>query len=91
MHVLNATNSSRLFFSAEQRKVVEELHQANKNLHLWEVPGLWEMFDQTVDRFPFVKQYADVVDETPIIIHSSGTTGKPHFFRKPSPASKGLS
>ncbi|OJJ82686.1 uncharacterized protein ASPGLDRAFT_36808 [Aspergillus glaucus CBS 516.65] len=70
-------NLQSFFFSAEQQKVVEQLQQANKNLQSWEVPGLWEVFDKKVDCYPFVKQYADVEDEAPIIIHSSGTTGFP--------------
>lgn len=86
LHVLNATKSSKFFFSAEQQKVVEQLQQANKNLQSWEVPGLWEMFDTKVDCYPFVKQYADVEDEAPIIIHSSGTTGKFNIFLKTFPS-----
>lgn len=85
MHVLSATKSSKLLFSSEQRKIVEKLQRANESLQSWEVPGLWELFDRKVDCYPLVKQYADVEDVAPIIIHSSGTTGKFDIFLEPSP------
>ncbi|KAJ5908197.1 hypothetical protein N7495_000879 [Penicillium taxi] len=85
LHILNETKTSKIIYSPEQRKVVEALLNADRLLQSSEFPALWETFGKKVDQYPCAALYADLENEVPIIIHSSGTTG----FPKPVPFTNG--
>ena len=64
-------------YSPERRNQVLDLQQkVEGGIEVWEIPGLWEMFDHPAEAYRCEKRYADVEDEPSVVIHSSGTTGE---------------
>lgn len=75
-HVLNETACSKFVYSVERQKQVQELQHAQKSMQVWEMPGLWEIFDGKAEFYHCNKQFEDGEDVTSVIIHSSGSTGQ---------------
>lgn len=75
---MSATGSSKIVFTPERRRQIEELKAADPSLQSFEVPGLWEVFDrESKASVPVPEDPAeDHEDRVAIYIHSSGTTGK---------------
>lgn len=76
LHVFKATKCDKIIYTAERREVVEGIRKADAGMQAWEVPALWTVFDEKVEHYPYARAFADVEDEVPTIIHSSGTTGE---------------
>ncbi|KAJ5261433.1 hypothetical protein N7478_012028 [Penicillium angulare] len=86
-HILAATNSTKLAYSSERSRQIEELKVADPSLETVQTPALWELFDLDGETpAPVVKEpVEDAEDRIAIYIHSSGTTGMP----KPVPMTNG--
>ncbi|KAJ5180461.1 hypothetical protein N7492_003671 [Penicillium capsulatum] len=46
LHVMNATGSTKLVYSSERSRQIEDLKAADASLQAWEIPGLWEVLDR---------------------------------------------
>lgn len=76
-HVLGATKCSKVVYSAERHKFAEEIGDNIQNVRLLELPSLWEVFGEQAEPYAFNANFYDLQNKPCIIIHSSGTTGKP--------------
>ncbi|KAJ5222267.1 uncharacterized protein N7469_008507 [Penicillium citrinum] len=86
-HILTATKSTKIVYSSERNRQIEELNGADASLKTVQLPGLWELFDRDGESpAPVVNEpVEDAEDRVAIYIHSSGTTGMP----KPVPMTNG--
>jgi long-subunit acyl-CoA synthetase (AMP-forming) len=76
LHVLKATKCSKFVYSDKLQREVQSLQRKNRDMQIWEVPSLWRIFGSKAKSYPYKKSFADVEDQTAVIIHSSGTTGQ---------------
>ncbi|KAK2802567.1 putative NRPS-like protein biosynthetic cluster [Onygenales sp. PD_10] len=86
-HVMAKTDCSKIVFTVERERQINELRNAHPALDVWNMPDLWDVFgDIDVPVYPTKDlPFNDVEDDVGIIIHSSGTTGLP----KPVPLTHG--
>ncbi|KAJ5321437.1 Male sterility NAD-binding [Penicillium atrosanguineum] len=85
-HVMGATECSKIVYSPERTKQIDELKTANPSLQSWVAPGPWELFDNVYEPDPVIKETSeDPENRIAVYIHSSGTTG----FPKPVPLTNG--
>lgn len=82
MSLFNATDCSRLVYTAERSQKGLELQNLRPGLDAKELPTFAEMLESQTSFYPFSKTYEEIENDTAFIIHSSGTTGmelnRPH-------------
>ncbi|KAJ5939197.1 hypothetical protein N7466_002331 [Penicillium verhagenii] len=76
-HVMGLTNCTKLVYTTEKSRQVNGLTAAYTSLKAWEVPDLWEVFDDSSPGPSIEDPAEDPEDRVAIYIHSSGTTGMP--------------
>jgi hypothetical protein len=54
---------------------MQEIKKEMPELRTWQLPSISEMLEAEHKPYPYAKTYAEVEDETAVIIHSSGSTG----------------
>ncbi|KAF3384527.1 Iterative polyketide synthase CazM [Penicillium rolfsii] len=79
VHLLQAADCTKIFFTEERRIRVLEIQNLCTNVEIFSIPTLQQMLADANGRRSYIFQeaYDDVEDHTICIIHSSGTTGMP--------------
>ncbi|KAJ5084373.1 hypothetical protein NUU61_008952 [Penicillium alfredii] len=78
LHLLKATNCNKFFYGEERQGRVLEIQSLSPSMNIFQIPSLHTMLkDESGLRVYPSKSFAEVEDETSVIIHSSGTTGMP--------------
>ncbi|TQB68175.1 hypothetical protein MPDQ_003886 [Monascus purpureus] len=77
LHLLNATDCSKLVYTAERKQKALEIKSLCPSLEILQLPSLLEMLENSTLPYPLGKTYQEMEDEPALIIHSSGTTGLP--------------
>lgn len=75
MSLFDATDCSRLVYTAERSQKGLELQNLRLGLDVKELPTFAEMLESQTSSYPFSKTYEEIENDTAFIIHSSGTTG----------------
>ncbi|RAK79580.1 NRPS-like enzyme [Aspergillus fijiensis CBS 313.89] len=83
-HLLDATDCSVMVDASNKQQLRQMLDKVKRNrsegFQKWLMPSLWEVFqDAPSDNYPYKYEhdFAAAEDISPVILHSSGTTGKP--------------
>ena len=76
MSLFDATDCSRLVYTAERSQKALELQNLRPGLDVKELPTLAKMLESQISFYPFSKTYEEIENDTAFIIHSSGTTGR---------------
>ncbi|PYI21028.1 acetyl-CoA synthetase-like protein [Aspergillus violaceofuscus CBS 115571] len=89
-HLLDATDCLVMVDASNKQQLRQMLDKVKSNrsegFQKWSMPSLWEVFqDAPSDNYPYEHEhdFAAVEDITPVILHSSGTTGKPKVINIP--------
>ncbi|KAJ5550638.1 hypothetical protein N7535_001416 [Penicillium sp. DV-2018c] len=79
VHLMEATNCTKFFFSEERQARVLEIQELVPDLKIFLLPSVNTIFsdENGLRHYPYSKSYADAEDDIVCIIHSSGTTGLP--------------
>ncbi|KAJ5678651.1 acetyl-CoA synthetase-like protein [Penicillium macrosclerotiorum] len=80
VHLLKATDCTKLFFSEERSTRVLDIQGLCPDVAIFQIPTVQQILsDKAGGLHPYRtnKSFADVESETTCIIHSSGTTGMP--------------
>ncbi|KAJ9646719.1 hypothetical protein H2204_000411 [Knufia peltigerae] len=80
LHLIRETKCRHLVYSKGRDINLSQLQANTQNLQFWEIPSLYQMLHDPVERFSFTKEYEDAENEVAVIIHSSGSTGLPKLI-----------
>ncbi|KAJ5107011.1 hypothetical protein N7456_003686 [Penicillium angulare] len=84
-HLLASTGSTKMVYTTERSRQINDIAVVDSTIGFWEVPSLWEIFDKNGETPDIEEQGEDSEDRIALYIHSSGTTGLP----KPVPITNG--
>ncbi|KAJ5157506.1 acetyl-CoA synthetase-like protein [Penicillium canariense] len=79
VHLLKATNSTKVFFSEERHSQILEIQGLCPNVAIFQIPTVKATLGDERGLRPYsvAKSYSDAENEIACLIHSSGTTGLP--------------
>ncbi|KAL8949996.1 MAG: hypothetical protein Q9222_003939 [Ikaeria aurantiellina] len=75
--LLDQTHCSKFLASPEVFPIVDKLQEERKGLQICPVPSLDEMLVDKSKHYPYDKDYASAKWDPMVVLHSSGSTGKP--------------
>ena len=77
-NLLERSQCSKLLYSVEMTVVVEEVRMKTPHVEFVKVQQLDDMLSAHPQLFPFDKQFTEAQTDPILVLHSSGSTGKPH-------------
>ena len=75
--LLSQTTCTKLLYSAELAQPAAKLQEGDQGLKTVQVATLEEMFKREGTHLPFLEKFPEVKGKPILILHSSGSTGKP--------------
>ena len=75
--LLRQTECKSLLFSSEMGPVIKGVESAMQTLECLHVPSLEEMLEARTEDFPYSEEFDEARRNPIVILHSSGSTGRP--------------